>query len=185
MQNDAATALAHAGGDRSRARRRILIYAPSLLILVLLQTTFLPRFPLLGQIPDLCLLLVLGVAIFDGADSGGALGILAGFLTSALGGSGISLLPLLYFIIGYGAGHLSGRALARTFPSYMIFALVLSLIRPLITLAAISLSAHTSSFDLTLIVRHTLFPEFLANVTASVPMYPVIRKIVKAAQKTR
>lgn len=185
MQNDAATALAHAGGDRSRARRRVLIYAPALFLLALLQTTFLPRFPVLGQVPDLCLLLVLGVAIFDGAESGGAVGIFAGFLTSALGDAGISLLPLLFFIIGYGVGHLAGRALARTFPSYLIFALALCLLRPSLTLASLALSAPTSDFDLSPIFRTTLFPEFLANFIASVPMYPVIRWIVKAAQKTR
>jgi len=185
MQNDNATALAHTAGDRSRARRRILIYTPALLLLALLQTTFFPRFPLFAQIPDLCLVFILGVAMFDGTDSGGAVGIAAGFLLSALGSSGISLLPLIYFIIGYGTAHLAGRALARTFPSYMVFSLVLSLIRSLITLAAIGLAAQPSFFDLTVILRHTLFPEFLATLLASVPMYPVIRKIVRTAQKTR
>ena len=179
MQNE--SMITH--GTYSRTRRRILVYGPTLLILALLQTTLFSAFPLLGMVPDLCLLLVLGIAMFDGAQSGGAVGIVAGFLESALGGAGISFLPLLFFLIGYGIGHLSGRALARTFPSYLIFAAVLCFLRPALTLAVIGLKAHASGFDLTAIIRGTLAYEFLANLTASVPMYPLIRQINKWVQK--
>ena len=177
MQNESSTHLAHAGGNFSRIRRRVIVYGSTLTVLALLQTTLLPAFALLDITPDLCLLLVLGAARFDGAESGGAVGIAAGFLESALGGIGSSLLPLLFFAIGYGTGYLAGRALARTFPSYLIFAAVLCFLRPAITLAALSLRAHTASFDLTVIFRNTLVPEFLVNLIASAPMYPLIRQV--------
>lgn len=183
MQSDSPRDLTPAGGSISRARRRVLIYGPMLVLLALIQTTLSHAFPLLGMIPDLCLLFVLGVAMLDGAESGGAAGIAAGFLESALGGVGASLLPLLFFAIGYGAGHVAGKALARTFPSYMIFALALCFLRPAITLASIGLDARTSGFDLTAIFVSTLVPEFFANLIASIPMYPVSKKIHKWVQK--
>ena len=157
-------------------RRRALIYSLTVILLTLLQTTLAHTFPLMGMTPDLCLLFVLGTAIFDGAESGGAVGIAAGFLESALGGIGISFLPLIFFAIGYGTGRLAGKALARTFPSYMVFALALCFLRPAITLAGIGLRARASGFDLTTIARDTLAPEFFSNLIAAIPMYPLIRK---------
>ena len=183
MQNDITHSLAPSGGSFSRTRRRALIYGSSLILLALIQTTFSTQFPLFDMTPDLCLLFVLGVAMFDGAESGGAVGIGAGFLESALGGIGISFLPLLFFAIGYGIGHLSGRALARTFPSYLIFATALCFLRSALTLAAIGLDAHASGFDLTVIMRGTLVPEFFANLIASIPLYPWIRKVNDWVQK--
>ena len=112
-------------------------------------------------------------------------GIAAGFLESALGGIGVSFLPLIFFMIGYGTGHLAGRALARTFPSYMIFSLALCILRPAVTLAAIGLDARATGFDLTAITRGTLAPEFLVNLVVAIPMYPLIRKTHKLVQQKK
>lgn len=183
MQNESSHSLAPAGGSFSRIRRRVILYSLTLLLLALIQTTFAAAFPLLGMTPDLCLLFVLGVAMFDGAESGGAVGIAAGFLEGALGGIGISFFPLLFFIIGYAIGHLAVKALARTFPSYLIFATALCFLRPALTLAALCLNAHTLGFDLTAIMNSSLAPEFFANLIASVPMYPLVRKVNGWVQK--
>ena len=165
--------------------RRCLVYGITLIILARIQTTLTHTFSVLGMTPDLCLIFVLGIAMFDGAENGGYVGIAAGFLESALGGVGISLLPLLFFAIGYGTGRLAGKALARTFPSYMIYALVLCFLRPAITLAAIGLQARASGFDLTAITRDTLTPEFFANLIAAVPMYPIICQAHRWVQKKK
>ena len=183
MSDNTATASAHGGSHYSRTRRRVLVYGAALTVLALIQTTLMPRFPLFGITPDLCLLLVLGIAMLDGPESGGAAGLAAGFLESTLGGIGLSALPLLYFAVGYGIGRLSGRALARTFPSFMIYAAVLCFLRPAVTLAAIGLAAQTSGFDLTVIMRGTLIPEFFTNLLFAIPMYPLDRKVNKWVQK--
>lgn len=185
LQNEPSHSLAPTGGSLSRTRRRVTVYGITLMLLALAQTTLIQAFPLLGVAPDLCLLFVLGIAMFDGAESGGAVGIAAGFLESALGGIGVSFLPLIFFMIGYGTGHLAGRALARTFPSYMIFSLALCVLRPAVTLAAIGLDARATGFDLTAITRGTLAPEFLVNLIAAIPMYPLIRKTHKLVQQKK
>lgn len=184
MQSDVSRNVSSAGG-LSRMHRRIFVYGMTLLALSLIQTTILHRFPILGTIPDLCLLFVLGTAMFDGAENGGAVGIAAGFLENALGGAGISLLPLLFFVVGYGTGLLAGKALARTFPSYMVFALVFCFLRPAITLADIGLNAHASGFGLNEITEGTLVPEFFANLVAAPPMYLLIRKTNRLIQKKK
>ena len=171
------------GGRVSLTRRRILTYGTALLVLALLQTTLMPRFALLGITPDLCLLLIPGLAMYEGAECGGAVGLSAGFLEYALGGIGASALPVLFFVLGYGIGHLTGRALSRTFPSYLILAVSLCALRPAVTLAAIGLTAQASAFDLTVILRGTLLPEFAVNFLFSLPMYPLSRKLWQTVQK--
>lgn len=171
------------GGPRAYNRRRILAYGLSLFLLALLQTTLLPRFPLLGITPDLCLLFTLGIAMQDGREVGGIVGICAGFLEAALGVTGPSALPILFFIIGCGVGQLSGRVLPRSFPSYLILSALLCFLRAAVTLSAIGLTAQTSAFDLTVILRGTLAPEFFVNLLVSLPMYPLIRRIHTRVQK--
>ncbi len=183
MQNNPTRTTVSAGNVVSRARRRILIYGTVLLLLCLAQTTIAPLFPVLGMTPDLCLLFVLGVAFFDGPVSGGGVGIAAGFLESALGGIGLSVYPLLFFAVGYGIGRLSGRALPRNFPSYLILATALCILRPFVTLAAIALGTGASGFDLPAIMTGTLAPEALANFLVSLLMYPIARKVDKWIQK--
>ena len=163
--------------------RRILVYGGTLFALALLQTTLLAHFPILGVTPDLCLLFVLGIAMQDGREIGGAVGICAGFFEGALGVAGPTALPILFFAVGYGTGLLSGRAIPRSFPSYLILSASLCVLRPAVTLAAIGLAAQTSAFDLTVIMRSTLMPEMLINFLFSLPMYPLMRKIHSLAQK--
>lgn len=185
MQNESSHSYTPAGGGILRSQRRALLYGISLFVLALIQTTLAHLAPLLGAIPDLCLLFVLGIAMFDGAEYGGGCGIAAGFLESALGGHGMTLLPLLFFIIGYGIGLMAGKALARTFPSYMIFILALCILRAAITLAAIGLEARATGFDLTAITNGTLAPEFVVNLITAVPMYPIMRRIHREATKKK
>lgn len=181
--NDSLHAQAHVGGDRSRALRRIALYTPTLALLALLQTTLLHHVLPFGALPDLGVLFVMGVAMFDGANVGGITGLGAGFLCAACGETGISLLPLLFFVVGYGVGRLGGRALARTFPSYMVFAIALCIIRPLFTLAQLGLIAGAAAFDLPLMLRHGYVPELVANLIAAVIMYLPMRRVVKKARR--
>ena len=170
-------------GRASHTGRRILTYGTALIILALLQTTLMPRFQILGITPDLCLLLIPGIAMLEGPETGGALGLSAGFIECAFGGIGASALPILFFVLGYGIGQLSGRTLSRTFPSYLILAVSLCALRPAVTLAAIGLTAQTSDYDLTVILRGTLLPEFAVNFLFSLPMYPLCCKLRKTVQK--
>ena len=179
LSNDASSAI----GTYSRTRRQILIYGTAQILLCLLQTTFFARFRILGITPDLCMLLTLGAAMHEGSECGGAVGLFGGFLECAMGGIGPSALPVLFLILGYGVGQLSGRALPRSFPSYLIFSASLCVLRPAVTLAAIGLAAQTEAFELPVILRGTLLPEMLVNFLFSLPMYPLIRKLHSAGQK--
>jgi rod shape-determining protein MreD len=171
------------GGPHAYTRRRAIYYGVTLFLLALIQTTLLPLFPLFGIVPDVCLLFVLYIAMRDGREVGGTVGLCAGFLECALGVTGPSALPILFFTVGYGVGHLSGRTLPRSFPSYLILSASLCFLRPAVTLAAIGLAAQASAFDLTVILRGTLAPEMLVNVLFSLPMYPLMRRLCDRVQK--
>ena len=93
-------------GAAAGARRRVnpvwagVWLALLLLTLAILQTSFFGFFPLFGAVPDLVLLGVISVALMMGERAGGICGLAGGVLLDSLGGTGVALLPLFYFLLG-------------------------------------------------------------------------------------
>lgn len=83
-----------------------------LIALVLLQTTIVPQFSLLGVHPDLLLIAVTAWSLLHGAEEGMLWALIAGVAMDFMSGApfGMSTLPLL--IVGFGAG-LSQRGIFR------------------------------------------------------------------------
>ncbi len=103
------------------------------LILLAAETTALGRIPLssLGMgraAPSLGLLFCMGVGFLFDERVGGVFGLCMGFLADSMdysrAGSGIMLLPLLYFLFGYLSGVVGKRRLAHNFPSFTVFAIL-------------------------------------------------------------
>lgn len=85
---------------------RLLLGAVTVVTALLLQTTVLARLPLPGGVPDLLLVLVVGMALVDGPRSG----LLTGFATGLLADLGadheLGRTALVYAFVGYVAGLL-------------------------------------------------------------------------------
>lgn len=97
----------------------ILIAVESSLPLVL-------PFPILGwqaASPALGLLFSMAVGFLHSEREGGIAGLIAGFLVDGAMGSGILLMPLLFFLGGYLSGISGRRRLAHNLPSFMVFSL--------------------------------------------------------------
>ena len=77
---------------------RIAIYAIAAFLIAVLQTSRLGNIGLFGVRPQLVLALVCAAAYFCGSATGAVCGIMGGALTDALGGTGISILALLYML---------------------------------------------------------------------------------------
>jgi hypothetical protein len=98
----------------------ILIAVESSLPLVL-------PFPILGwqaASPALGLLFSMAVGFLHSEREGGITGLITGFLVDGAMGSGILLMPLLFFLGGYLSGISGRRRLAHNLPSFMVFSLV-------------------------------------------------------------
>ena len=72
------------------------VYGVLLILLTVLQTTFIYRFPIHNVIPDLIVGAVCCVGIYHGEKHAALFGLCAGLFTDALGSVGVSLLPLFY-----------------------------------------------------------------------------------------
>jgi rod shape-determining protein MreD len=83
---------------------RVLLVATSLLTALLLQTTVLSRYPILGAEPDLLLVVVVCFALTDGPGVGMTAGFGAGLAADLLGDHVLGLLALVYCMVGYAAG---------------------------------------------------------------------------------
>ena len=95
--------------NRSEIRRYVLTSAALLFVTVVLQTTVLARGRWFGIIPDLTFAVVVCLGYFYGAETGAICGIAGGFLIEALGGTGISILPVVYLFLGYVIGFFAKR----------------------------------------------------------------------------
>ena len=95
--------------NRSEVRRYVLTSAALLLLTVVLQTTVLARWRWFGIVPDLTFAVVVLLACFCGAETGAICGIAGGFLIEALGGHGVSILPVVYLFLGYVIGYFTKK----------------------------------------------------------------------------
>ena len=154
-----------------------------LILLSVLQVTVFARHSLFGATPDLVLCAVLCVGFFLGRHAGAITGIGAGVLIEALGGSGITLLPVAYLLVGYVAGYYARVLAAKQFASYLVFLVFSLLLREGITLTYICL--HYSSFHLIHVFIFTLLPEAADTALAGMILFFPIRALAAWLQKKR
>ena len=76
-------------------------YAIAVLLFAVFDSTVSPRIGFFGTTPSLCLALTASAAVFDGKKTGAAVGLASGVVTHALGGVGVSVLPIAYTLLGW------------------------------------------------------------------------------------
>ena len=79
--------------------RRVIIYGVLFFILCVAQTSFFGQLSFLSVVPNLALGGVAAVALLDEERCAIVCGIAAGFLADAIGGSGISLSPIIFMLV--------------------------------------------------------------------------------------
>ncbi len=165
------------------ALQKAMIYGGAVIVLAILQTAFFSRFPLFGATPDLMLAAVLAVAMFEGARAGCAIGIGAGYFIEAIGGVGLSILPLFYMICGAVCGLLCRRAFSRGPLTYALFAFAAYAARAMVTL--IYMSFFWGRFNLLDAFSRILIPEYFSGVIFSFLPFVIIRLLAKIFHRTR
>ncbi|MGY5127501.1 rod shape-determining protein MreD [Streptomyces nigrescens] len=104
---------------------RILLSAPLVVVALVIQVTILARLQLPGAVPDLLLLVVVGLALVYGHVGGALLGFFAGLLADLAPPSdhAIGRYALVLCVIGYAAGLTkpeSGRHRSATVPLIVV-----------------------------------------------------------------
>lgn len=106
-----------------------LAYGGAVILTALLQTTVFAEFRFFGAVPDLMLMLVITVAMFEREKGGAACGLFAGFLIEALGSTGVSILPLIYMFCGIFVGWLTYNQFTLSVPVWILYALAGGVVR--------------------------------------------------------
>ncbi len=128
----------------------------------LVQTTLFTRFRPFGAVPDLILPLIIAISMTEREKWGAVCGLIGAFVIESLGGSPLTLLPLLYMPAAYVCGLLTVHNFRDSAAVRALYTVVSSAARAVFTLIAVVMTIG----DLSLIdaLTRTVLPEFAANL---------------------
>ncbi|MBE6598306.1 MAG: hypothetical protein E7638_02550 [Ruminococcaceae bacterium] len=149
----------------------------------LLQTTIFTKFKPFGAVPDLILPLVVAISMTEREKWGAIVGIAAAFVIESLGGSSVTLLPLLYMPAGYICGILTVHYLRDSVAVRAVYTLVSQAARVIIT--AIILAATVGDINIIDMLTITLIPEFFAGVIFAPLPHIAAKLCLRSFNKTR
>lgn len=152
-----------------------IVYGALLILLTVLQTTFIYRYPLHNVLPDLMLGAVCCIGIYRGEKHAALFGLFSGLFTDALGSVGVSLLPLFYTLAGYFCGIVGNNARKQKkffafllcIPALCFFREVISFINQTIT--------YFGSINLKQLLLHTILPEYIYNIIACIFVFLLVK----------
>ncbi len=153
---------------------KILLFSLLIFFSGVLQSSLFPALSMFPASPDLVLISVIGLAVYDGERSGAAAGIGGGILVEALGGGAhILFLPLFYMLCGYIFGIVSRVFLNRNFISWLLYILIGTALRSALSL----LHSMFTEIDINvyLIFTEIIIPEYFITLACSVPMFFLVR----------
>jgi len=154
---------------------KIIIYALLTATIVILQTSLMPRLSVFGVIPDLLVGAVAAVGVYQGKKTGAVFGLISGLTVEALGGYGLSVLPVLYTFIGLICGIVGDNARPESyFAAYLITLPAVCLSRSLVTILHILIK---NRFDIVLdaLFLKTVIPEYIYTLLTCIPIFIIVK----------
>ncbi len=163
---------------------KALIGAGLMSLFALLQTTFFVKFAPMGSVPDLMLIFVLAMGVFEGEKWGAIMGIVGAFVIQCLGwpGNAPELLSLIYMPVGCISGLLSKYYLRHTVPVNTVYVLVACILRSIITVITSLVVLNASFGD---IILEIAIPEFFSTAVISPLPFVIVWLSYKPFHKTR
>ncbi|MBQ4140333.1 MAG: hypothetical protein IJD70_03250 [Clostridia bacterium] len=172
----------HHGLFSSQTVGRILLFSVLIFLSGVLQSSLFSAIVFIPATPDLLLISVIGLAVYDGERSGAVAGISAGVLAEAFGGGAhILFFPLFYMLCGYFFGVVSRVFLNRNFISWMLYILIGAAFRS--SLSIIHSMFAENDINLYLIFTEIVIPEYFLTLLCSIPMYFIVRMTVRPFHK--
>ena len=167
------------GGYRAQARKRVVLCTFTVILLIVLlysiQVSFLAKIKPFGATPDLMLCFVLCIFYFWGRYAGAVTGIGAGFVIEAVGGYGISILPIVYMLYGYIGGAYTRTIQPKRFLPYLFYLLCGLFLRAGTTLLYACMTWETVSVPQ--ILLYTVLPELGGTAIVGCVIYAPIKLI--------
>lgn len=161
---------------------KILLFSLLVFLSGVLQSSFFSAIAFLPAAPDLVLIAVIGLAVYDGERTGAVAGICGGVLVEAFGGGAHMLfMPLFYMLCGYFFGAVSRVFLNRNFVSWILYSLIGASLRA--SLSLLHAMLFETDINVYLIFTEIVVPEYFATLICALPMYFLIRAAVRPFHK--
>lgn len=152
-----------------------IVYGALLILLTVLQTTFIYRYSLHNILPDLMLGAVCCIGIYRGEKYAALFGLFSGLFTDALGSVGVSLLPLFYTLTGYFCGIIGNNAKnEKKFFAFLLCLPALCFLREVISFVN-HIIAYFESINLGQLLLHTILPEYVYNLVACILVFLLVK----------
>lgn len=151
--------------------RKSAVWIIWLFFLAVLQTALFSRLRVFGAVPNLILPAVITIAIYDKEREGTIAGIAGGFIIDALGGTGLSLSPLVYMICGTLCALLTYSFLRGDFRSWLVGIAVSLLISGGADVLCAHFSVSSAAYGAYEIWSELLIPQYFSSLVLGVPVW--------------
>ena len=149
----------------------------------LLQTTIFTKFKPFGAVPDMILSLVVAISMTEREKWGAIVGVAAAFIIESIGGSTVTLLPLLYMPVGYICGIMTVHYFRDSVAVRAFYTVLTQAVRVLFT--AIILMATVGDISLVEVVTVAVIPEFLSGIAFAALPHIAAKICLRPFNKTR
>lgn len=161
---------------------KVLLFSLLIFLSACLQSSFFSAVTFIGAVPDLVLIAVIGIAVYDGERSGAIAGILGGVVVEAFGAGGyIMMLPLFYMLCGFFFGIAARVLFNKNFISWTLYCLIGAALRALLSLVHAILVEN--DVNVLLIFTEIVIPEYFLTVLLSPLMYLPVRAVIRPFHK--
>lgn len=149
----------------------ILFYGLLGILLVILQTTLIPRISIFDASPDIIIGAIAFLGIYRDEKVASIFGLSMGLCIDALTTTGISLLPLFYCILGFVCGQVGKASKNNTrFAAFLVTIPALSLSKVFVTFIY-ALIDYQAKLDYMRYLTHTALPEFVSTLVICIPVF--------------
>ena len=153
----------------------ILVYGLLTVVLAVLQTTLVPRFPIYDATPDIMIGAIAFLGIYRGERTAALFGLSAGLCIDGLSSVGVSFLPLFYCLAGFVCGSVgkAARENAR-FAAFLVTIPLFSLSKTLITFLSFIIR-YKNALDYGRYMLYTFLPEFISTLALCIPIFLIVK----------
>ena len=152
--------------------KRVLIYGIAMLVLGSLQCAFFPLLDFCPMTPDLILAMLTAISLLDSPKSAAVCAVAGGFFIDAIGSSGASVSPVIYFLTVVVISFFTEKIL-KSFASFLILMIPALICRLVSTYICVALAEH--ALPSASVFTEILLPEAICTAVAAIPIYFLVK----------